>query len=117
MNARRFTEAELEALHEPTFQPHLHRMWMGDTYEPPSRVVEFKRNDGTTGLLLTSDNDLRADTIGPDAAVEGAQFREPAAARVPRHRATVNVGPLVGVLLVLGLGLPALFGLLRWAFQ
>lgn len=115
MNARHFTEAELELLREPDHLPHLHRMWMGDTLAPVAVAVATQR-DGTMRVLPTG-KPLQA-TIEPnDGAEEGGQFRDPAPARVPRRRVKVDLWPLLGLLLVFGLGGPVMFGLIRWALQ
>lgn len=101
---------------EPSHYPHLHRMWLGD-FPSPEAVAIATQRDGTLRLLPTSSKPLLG-TIEPnDGAEEGGQFRDPAPARVPRRRAGVNVGPLVGLLLLFGLGGPMVFGFLRWWFQ
>lgn len=110
MNARHFTEAELELLREPDHLPHLHRMWMGDTLAPVAVAVATQR-DGTMRVLPTG-KPLQA-TIEPnDGAEEGGQFREPMPARVPRReRLQFDGFPLIGLALVFGLGVPLLIAL------
>lgn len=103
---------------EPSHYPHLHRMWLGD-FSAPKAVALVTQNDGTQRMLLTSAKPLHAEIDRSDAAEEGGQFREPARAapRIPRRRSGVNVGPLVGLLLLFGLGGPVLFAIGRWWFQ